>query len=75
VVLNFFVNTRDLDCRMVDVDYKAEATSDKLTRLGWKPRKLEETLADSIEYFEKAGLLQDQEPFRLPYFCRVTAEQ
>ncbi|GJM98405.1 hypothetical protein PR202_ga15416 [Eleusine coracana subsp. coracana] len=61
---------------MADVDYKVETTSGKLKSLGWKPRKLEETLADSIEYFEKAGLLQDEEePCRLPYFYRVTAEQ
>ncbi|GJN33593.1 hypothetical protein PR202_gb22212 [Eleusine coracana subsp. coracana] len=55
---------------MADVDYKAETTSGKLKSLGWTPRKLEETLADSIEYFEKAGLLQDEEPCRLPYFYR-----
>ncbi|KAK3133697.1 hypothetical protein QOZ80_6AG0539850 [Eleusine coracana subsp. coracana] len=61
--------------KMADVDYKAETTSGKLKSLGWTPRKLEETLADSIEYFEKAGLLQDEEPCRLPYFYRVTAEQ
>lgn len=58
--------------KMADVDYKAETTSDKLKSLGWKPRKLEETIEDSIEYYEKAGLLQDEdEPCRLPYFYRV----
>jgi len=44
-------------------------TSEKLKSLGWKPRKIEETLSDSIEYYEKAGLLQDVEgcPCRLPH--------
>ena len=55
---------------MVDVDYRAVVTSDKLKNLGWKPRNLEETLVDSIESYEKAGLLQgsDGEPCRLPFF-------
>ncbi|CAN6182776.1 unnamed protein product [Urochloa humidicola] len=63
--------------KMVDVDYKVYTTSDKLKNLGWQPRKLEETLTDSVEYFEKAGLLQDAhgEPCRLPYFYRVNAEE
>ncbi|PVH64610.1 hypothetical protein PAHAL_2G315400 [Panicum hallii] len=44
-------------------------TSEKLKNLGWKPRKIEETLFDSVEYYEKAGLLQDVEgcPCRLPH--------
>ncbi|VAI33866.1 unnamed protein product [Triticum turgidum subsp. durum] len=36
-------------------------SSEKLRNLGWKPRKLEETLLDSIEYYQKTGLLQDAE--------------
>nr|XP_051188453.1 cinnamoyl-CoA reductase 1-like isoform X2 [Lolium perenne] len=58
--------------KMVDVDYKVEVTSDKLKNLGWKPRKLEETLADSIKSYEKTGLLHgsDGEHCRLPYlYC------
>ncbi|EEC84805.1 hypothetical protein OsI_31871 [Oryza sativa Indica Group] len=58
--------------KMVDLDYKAEVTSEKLKNLGWKPRKREETFADSIEFFEKAGLL-DGQPFRLPYLYRMAA--
>uniref|UniRef100_A0A0E0B4R2 NAD-dependent epimerase/dehydratase domain-containing protein n=1 Tax=Oryza glumipatula TaxID=40148 RepID=A0A0E0B4R2_9ORYZ len=58
--------------KMVDLDYKAEVTSEKLKNLGWKPRKREETFADSIEFFEKAGLL-DGQPFQLPYLYRETA--
>ncbi|PVH64619.1 hypothetical protein PAHAL_2G315800 [Panicum hallii] len=63
--------------KMVDVDYKVYTTSDKLKNLGWQPRKLEEMLTDSIECFEKAGLLQDAdgEPCRLPYFYRENAEE
>jgi hypothetical protein len=65
---------------MADVDYKIYTTSDKLKSLGWQPRKLEETLTDSVEYFEKAGLLQvqdaaDGETCRLPYFYRVNPEE
>nr|CAB3453808.1 unnamed protein product [Digitaria exilis] len=47
--------------KMVDVDYKVYTTSEKLKNLGWQPRKLEETLTDSIEYFEKVGLLKDDQ--------------
>jgi hypothetical protein len=55
-----------------DEDHESEmppVTSEKLKSLGWKPRKLEETLLDSIEHYEKAGFLQDVEgcPCRLPY--------
>lgn len=59
--------------KMVDVDYKLAMTSDKLKNLGWKPRKLEESLADSVESYENAGLLQDAdgEPCRLPFFYRM----
>nr|CAB3457441.1 unnamed protein product [Digitaria exilis] len=45
--------------KMVDVDYNVYTTSEKLKNLGWQPRKLEETLTDSIEYFEMVGLLKD----------------
>ncbi|KAL6655329.1 hypothetical protein ACP70R_006155 [Stipagrostis hirtigluma subsp. patula] len=43
-------------------------TSEKLKNLGWKPREIEDTLLDSIEYYEMAGLLHDVEgrPCRLP---------
>uniref|UniRef100_A0ACD5Y826 Uncharacterized protein n=1 Tax=Avena sativa TaxID=4498 RepID=A0ACD5Y826_AVESA len=36
-------------------------SSAKLKSLGWKPRELEETLLDSIEYYRKTGILQDAE--------------
>ncbi|KAL5205495.1 hypothetical protein ABZP36_033704 [Zizania latifolia] len=52
--------------KMVDVDYKVGVTSEKLKNVGWSPRKLEETIADSIESYDKAGLL-DGKPCRLPY--------
>uniref|UniRef100_A0A0E0ETK7 NAD-dependent epimerase/dehydratase domain-containing protein n=1 Tax=Oryza meridionalis TaxID=40149 RepID=A0A0E0ETK7_9ORYZ len=64
---NMYPNYNYAD-KMVDVDYKVEVTSEKLKNLGWNPRKREETLADSIKFFEKAGLL-DGRPCRLPYFA------
>ena len=58
---------------MVVVDFNTAVTSDKLRNLGWNPRKLEETLADSVESYEKAGLLQvsDGKPCRLPFLFRL----
>ncbi|XP_047052217.1 cinnamoyl-CoA reductase 1-like [Lolium rigidum] len=63
--------------KMVDVGCKAAMTSDKLKNLGWRPRKLEEMLADSVQSYEKAGLLQvsDGEPCRLPFFYRMPPVQ
>lgn len=62
---------------ILDVDHKTSLTSQKLRDLGWKPRKLEETLADSVECYEKAGLLQDVvgHPCRLPILFRLAADQ
>lgn len=60
-------------CRTVDVDFRVAFTADKLKNLGWKPRSLEETLVDGLEFLEKAGLLR--EPCRLPYFYRMNAEE
>ncbi|XP_003578338.1 cinnamoyl-CoA reductase 2-like [Brachypodium distachyon] len=59
--------------KMADVDYRGALNSDKLKKLGWKPRKLEEMLADSVESYEKAGLLRvsEDEPCRLPFFYRL----
>uniref|UniRef100_A0A0E0QT54 NAD-dependent epimerase/dehydratase domain-containing protein n=1 Tax=Oryza rufipogon TaxID=4529 RepID=A0A0E0QT54_ORYRU len=57
--------------KVVDVDTRVGLTSEKLKKLGWKPRKLEETLVDSVESHEKAGLVDD-EPCRLPYLYRMT---
>uniref|UniRef100_A0A453L4Q2 NAD-dependent epimerase/dehydratase domain-containing protein n=1 Tax=Aegilops tauschii subsp. strangulata TaxID=200361 RepID=A0A453L4Q2_AEGTS len=47
-------------------------SSGKLSNLGWKPRALEETLLDSIEYHRKAGNLQGVEgqTYRLPDIFR-----
>ncbi|KAM3258405.1 hypothetical protein ACQJBY_050269 [Aegilops geniculata] len=47
-------------------------SSGKLSNLGWKPRALEETLLDSIEYHRKTGSLQDVEgqTYRLPDIFR-----
>uniref|UniRef100_A0ACD5XTJ7 Uncharacterized protein n=1 Tax=Avena sativa TaxID=4498 RepID=A0ACD5XTJ7_AVESA len=72
ILKNMYPNYSCTD-KMVDVDYKVVVTSDKLKNLGWKPRKLEETLEDSIKSYEKAGLLQssDGKSFRLPYIYRM----
>jgi hypothetical protein len=45
--------------------------------LGWEPRKLEETLSDSVECYEKAGLLRDVagHPCRLPHLFRLACDQ
>ncbi|KAL6844763.1 hypothetical protein ACP4OV_025422 [Aristida adscensionis] len=53
-------------------------TSEKLKSLGWKPtRKLEETLLDTIEYYEKAGLLKDTKgcPLRLPQIFHMATDK
>ena len=50
----------------------------KLKNLGWKPSKtLEETLLDSVESYEKMGLLQDVEgcPCRLPHLFHMAIEK
>ncbi|KAL6655322.1 hypothetical protein ACP70R_006148 [Stipagrostis hirtigluma subsp. patula] len=62
---------------ILDVDPKASLTCQKLMDLGWKPRTLEDTLADSIVYYEQAGLLQDVDghPFRLPHLFRLAGDQ
>ncbi|XP_006660780.1 cinnamoyl-CoA reductase 1-like [Oryza brachyantha] len=60
--------------KMVDVDYKVEVAYEKLKNLGWKPRKREETFADSIAFFEKAGLI-DGQPCQLPFFYRMAVKE
>jgi hypothetical protein len=60
---------------MFEADYRIEITSDKLKNLGWKPRELEETLADSVESYEEAGFLQESEPCRLPFLFLVPTVQ
>ncbi|XP_020177693.1 phenylacetaldehyde reductase [Aegilops tauschii subsp. strangulata] len=52
-----------VNCK-AEVDHNSPITpisSAKLRNLGWKPRELEETLLDSIEYYRKTGILQDGE--------------
>ncbi|CAL4933249.1 unnamed protein product [Urochloa decumbens] len=60
--------------KIVDADHGAAPLScQKLKDLGWEPRKLEETLSDSVDSYEKAGLLQDVagNPCRLPSLIRM----
>ncbi|KAL6655330.1 hypothetical protein ACP70R_006156 [Stipagrostis hirtigluma subsp. patula] len=51
-----------------DMDHPAPMTSDKLKKLGWKVRPLEETIADTVEFCKQAGFLEDVEgtPYRFP---------
>ncbi|KAK1631959.1 hypothetical protein QYE76_006274 [Lolium multiflorum] len=62
---------------IIDVEHKAPITSQKLRDLGWEPRKLKETLWDSVQCYEKAGLMQDSagRPFRLPHLFRLAGDQ
>ncbi|ONK70190.1 uncharacterized protein A4U43_C05F31190 [Asparagus officinalis] len=46
--------------KFVEVDDRLSVmSSEKLKRLGWTVRPLEETLADTVECYEKAGLLNN----------------
>ncbi|KAG2644303.1 cinnamoyl-CoA reductase 2-like isoform X2 [Panicum virgatum] len=63
-----------------DKDYVSAisgVTSEKLTNLGWRPRKMEETLCDSVEYYEKAGLVQDVQgrTCRLPHIFHYASDK
>ncbi|XP_037434974.1 cinnamoyl-CoA reductase 2-like [Triticum dicoccoides] len=52
-----------------DMDHPAPMTTDKLKKLGWSCRSLEETITDSVEFCQKAGFLDDVEwagPCRFP---------
>uniref|UniRef100_A0ACD5YEC1 Uncharacterized protein n=1 Tax=Avena sativa TaxID=4498 RepID=A0ACD5YEC1_AVESA len=58
-----YPNYNYVKCK-ANVDQNSTLTpisSAKLKNLGWKPRELEETLLDSIEYYQKTGILQDAE--------------
>ncbi|RWR72279.1 cinnamoyl-CoA reductase 1-like protein [Cinnamomum micranthum f. kanehirae] len=41
----------------IEVDPEAKPSSEKLKRLGWECRSLEETIVDSVEYYQEAGIL------------------
>ncbi|XP_062193789.1 cinnamoyl-CoA reductase 1-like [Phragmites australis] len=52
-----------------DMDHPAPMTSEKLKKLGWSCRPLEETIADTVEFFQQAGFLEDVDgaaPCRFP---------
>ena len=68
-------NSLSAFCSKADAQQNSRITpisSGKLSNLGWKPRALEETLLDSIEYHRKMGNLQDVEgqAYRLPDIFR-----
>ncbi|KAI4352617.1 hypothetical protein L6164_006852 [Bauhinia variegata] len=44
----------------IEVDDEKKLSSEKLQRLGWRYRKLEETLIDSVESYCDAGLLESK---------------
>ncbi|VAI33847.1 unnamed protein product [Triticum turgidum subsp. durum] len=51
------------------LDHPAPMTTDKLRKLGWSCRSLEETITDSVEFCRQAGFLDDvegAEPCRFP---------
>ncbi|KAM0909218.1 hypothetical protein ACQ4PT_014939 [Festuca glaucescens] len=74
ILKNMYPNYSYAD-KLVDADYRIEITSHRLKNLGWKPRKLEETLADSVESYEEAGFLQVLGPCRLPFLFLVPTVQ
>jgi hypothetical protein len=52
-----------------DRDHPAPMTSEKLKKLGWSCRPLEETIADTVGFCQRAGLLGDADgaaPCRFP---------
>jgi len=51
-----------------DMDHPAPMTSDKLKKLGWKVRPVKEIIADTVEFCQNAGFLEDVEgsPCRFP---------
>ncbi|XP_038977702.1 cinnamoyl-CoA reductase 1-like isoform X1 [Phoenix dactylifera] len=59
---------------IVDVPPSAPPTSEKLKKLGWKCRPLEETLTDAVECYREAGLLDELEghTLHLPPLFKVT---
>ncbi|KAF7843212.1 cinnamoyl-CoA reductase 2-like [Senna tora] len=44
----------------IEVDYYARVSTEKLQRLGWRYRSLEETLVDSVESYKEAGFLESK---------------
>ncbi|BAT08756.1 Os09g0491868 [Oryza sativa Japonica Group] len=68
------VNLLKMYPNIPDVEHKASLTSQKLMSLGWAPRRLEETLSDSVDCYENAGILKilDGHPCRLPHLFRAS---
>ena len=44
-------------CSYIEEEGFSELSSEKLQKLGWKYRPLEETLADSVRNFQENGFL------------------
>ncbi|XP_020239132.1 cinnamoyl-CoA reductase 2 [Cajanus cajan] len=73
VCSSYTIKTRDLveklksiypnykyPANFTEVDDYVSFSTEKLQRLGWKYRPLEETLVDSVESYKEAGLLQSE---------------
>uniref|UniRef100_K4A3A3 NAD-dependent epimerase/dehydratase domain-containing protein n=1 Tax=Setaria italica TaxID=4555 RepID=K4A3A3_SETIT len=49
-----------------DRDHPAPMTSEKIKKLGWSCRLLEETIADTVEFCQQAGFLKDLDEEEAP---------
>ncbi|XP_073100965.1 cinnamoyl-CoA reductase 1-like isoform X1 [Elaeis guineensis] len=61
---------------IIEVPPNPPLTSEKLKKLGWKCRPLEETLNDAVECYREAGLLDELEgrTFHFPPLFNLTAK-
>jgi hypothetical protein len=55
--------------------YKVEMSSDKLKNLGWQAKTLEETLAYSVESFEKSMQMGNLARFRISTVCHLSRSE
>lgn len=47
-------------CSYIEEEKSCELSSEKLERLGWKYRPLEETLVDAVRNYEESGFLVER---------------
>lgn len=53
----FIIDDFGYVCSFIDVDAEMSMSSEKLQRLGWRYRPLDETLTDSLKSYRGAGIL------------------
>uniref|UniRef100_A0A1D1XR99 Dihydroflavonol-4-reductase n=2 Tax=Anthurium amnicola TaxID=1678845 RepID=A0A1D1XR99_9ARAE len=41
----------------IEIDQEQELSSEKMQRLGWRPRRFEDSLVDAVDYFKEVGFL------------------